>query len=89
MLLHDNKNISPHNILNDVQNKNLVLHEKQFCRNKKVDDAQKVIWCQQKQVDVARKSVSCQQNKLMLPKNVFNVDNGAPYLIRYLAAIEN
>ena len=32
LLLRDNKNISPrYHILNDVQNKNLVLHKKQFC----------------------------------------------------------
>ena len=32
LLLRENKNTSPRlNILNGVQNKNLVLHEKQFC----------------------------------------------------------
>ena len=32
LLLRDNKNISScHNILSNVQNKNFVLHEKQFC----------------------------------------------------------
>ena len=35
LLLRENKNTSPrHNILNDIQNKNLVLHEKQFCVEK-------------------------------------------------------
>ena len=36
LLLRDNKNMSPlHNILNNIQNKNYVLHEKQFCVDKK------------------------------------------------------
>ena len=58
LLLHDNKNI-----LNNVKNKKLVMHKKQFCVKKTIDVAQKVICCPQKQFDAARKIVSCQQKQ--------------------------
>lgn len=46
------------NILNNVQDKKLVLRKKQFCdEKKKFDVGQKVVCCRQKQVNVARKNV--------------------------------
>ena len=71
------------NILNDVQNKNLVLHEKQFCaKTKMFYIAQRVILSRQKQVDVAQNIVSCQKKKFMLHKKSISCwqkqDDSAP-----------
>ena len=64
------------NILNNVQNKSLVLYEKQFCVETKswmlhkkssgVDKSmlhEKLFYVKQKKVNVSRKSVSCRQKQ--------------------------
>ena len=69
LLLCGNQNILPwYNILNDVQNKNLVLRKNNFVLKQNIWRCTKsnlVSWCRQKRV-VARKSVSCQQKKSLM-----------------------
>ena len=71
LLLCNNKNISPwHNILNDVEYKNLVLKWKVWRCTKSNLVSAKTCWCctkkylcHQKKVHVARKSISCWQKQ--------------------------
>ena len=73
LLLQNNKDIWPwHNILNNIQNKSLVLHvKKNLYRIKKFDVAQKIIWCWQKQVDVHEKAFHVNENKSMLHRRKY------------------
>ena len=72
-----------------MSKKKLMLEEKVFHVNKKVDVGGKSISCQQKKlmldkkgisfrqkqkIDVGGKSISCQQQKLMLEEKVFHVN---------------
>ena len=86
LLLRDNRNISPwDNILNDVQNKNLVLHKKQFCAetsmalHKKLSGVdknklmlhEKLFHVNKKKIDVAQEKYFISTNKMMLhQKNI-------------------
>ena len=61
-VIRNNKNISPwHNILNDAQNKHLVLHEKQFC-------------VKTKSLTLHKKQCGVDKNKLMLHEKVFHIN---------------
>ena len=62
LLLRDNKNTSLwHNILNEVQNKILVLHEKYFC-------------VETKRLTLHKKKSGVNKNKLMLHEKVLHVN---------------
>ena len=86
LLLRDNRNISPSdNILNDVQNKNLVLHKKQFCAetsmalHKKLSGVgknklmlhEKLFHVNNKKIDVAQEKYFISTNKMMLHQKIF------------------
>lgn len=62
MLLHDNKDLSPYNILNENEGKFLELQDNSFVSKTKIGIAQKVAYCQLKQVDVVQKGIFGQQN---------------------------
>ena len=71
LLLLDNKNISPwRNILDNVQNKNLVLHEKQFCvKTKCFILHKKVFRVNKKKLMLHTKNIlHVDKNKMMLHK---------------------